>query len=79
MKDKFVFTAILHKDEDMYVAECPEVGTVSQGYTIEEAVKNLKEATELYLEEFPIKQETKPFMTVFEVMENAKTPELVRA
>ena len=47
------FTAVLHKDEDMYVAECPEVGTVSQGFTIEEAVANLKEATELYLEEFP--------------------------
>ena len=46
-------TAILHKEEDMYVAECPEVGTVSQGGTIEEAVDNLREATELYLEEFP--------------------------
>jgi predicted RNase H-like HicB family nuclease len=33
-------TAILHKEEDMYVAECPEVGTVSQGKTIEEAEKN---------------------------------------
>ncbi len=79
MKDKFVFTAILHKEEDMYVAECPEVGTVSQGYTIEEAVKNLKEATELYLEEFPMKQESKPFMTVFEVADDAVTPQLVRA
>jgi hypothetical protein len=47
------FTAVIHKEEDIYVAECPEVGTVSQGYTIEEAVANLKEATELYLEEFP--------------------------
>jgi predicted RNase H-like HicB family nuclease len=42
------FTAVLHKEEDLYVAECPEVGTVSQGYTIEEAIANLKEATELY-------------------------------
>ena len=48
-----VLTAVLHKEGDLYVAECPEVGTVSQGYTIEEAVANLKEATELYLEEFP--------------------------
>ena len=48
-----IFTAVLHKEEDLYVAECPEVGTVSQGYTVEEAVANLKEATELYLEEFP--------------------------
>jgi predicted RNase H-like HicB family nuclease len=31
----------------------PEVGTVSQGSTIEDALANLKEATELYLEEFP--------------------------
>ena len=36
------FTAVLHKEEDLYVAECPEVGTVSQGYTIEEAIANLK-------------------------------------
>ena len=48
-------TAVIRRDEDMYVAECPEVGTASQGKTIEEAVKNLKEATELYLEEFPLK------------------------
>jgi predicted RNase H-like HicB family nuclease len=34
-----------------YVAECPELGTVSQGRTIEEAIANLKEATGLYLEE----------------------------
>ena len=47
------FTAVLCKEEDLYVAECPEVGTVSQGYTIEEALANLEEATELYLEEFP--------------------------
>jgi len=45
-------SAVVHKEEDMYVATCPEVGTVSQGYNIEEAVMNLKEATELYLEEF---------------------------
>lgn len=49
------FTALIQKEEDMYVANCPEVGTTSQGKTIEEVLKNLKEATELYLEEFPIK------------------------
>jgi predicted RNase H-like HicB family nuclease len=47
-----IFSAIIHKEEDIFVAECPEIGTVSQGYTIEEAISNLKEATELYLEEF---------------------------
>ncbi len=48
------FTAVLHKEEDMHVAECSEVGTVSQGKTIEEALDNIKEATELYLAEFPL-------------------------
>jgi predicted RNase H-like HicB family nuclease len=46
------FTAVLHKEGDLFVAECPEVGTVSQGYTVEEAVANLKEATELFLRSF---------------------------
>jgi predicted RNase H-like HicB family nuclease len=48
------FSAVLHKEDGLYVAECPEVGTVSQGKTVEEAIANLKEATELYLEEFPL-------------------------
>ncbi len=60
------FTAVLHKEENLYVAECPEVGTVSQGKTVEEAVANLKEATELYLEEFPPENSSPPFVTVFE-------------
>jgi len=60
------FTAVLHKEDDRYVALCPEVGTVSQGYTIEEAVNNLKEATELYLEEFPLEKDRRSFITTFE-------------
>lgn len=48
------FTAIIHKEDDLYVAECPEVGTVSQGHSIEDAIANLKEATELYLQELPL-------------------------
>jgi predicted RNase H-like HicB family nuclease len=47
-------TAILHREGDFYVAECPTVGTVSQGSSWTEAVANLKEATELFLEEFPL-------------------------
>lgn len=50
------FTAVIHKEDDLYVAECPEVGTASQGHTIEEAIANLKEATELYLEDFPLEE-----------------------
>ena len=66
-------TAVLHKEDDMYVAECPEAGTVSQGQTIEEAVRNLKEATELYLEEFPLKDYRRSIITTFEVVPAAKT------
>lgn len=64
-------SAIVRKEEDMYVATCPEVGTASQGKTIEEAVANLKEATELYLEEFPQSGESRPILTTFEVAEVA--------
>ena len=60
------FTAVLHKEDDLYVADCPEVGTVSQGGTVEEAIANLKEATELYLEEFPLPDTSRPLLTTFE-------------
>ena len=60
------FTAVLHKESDLYVAECPEVGTASQGHTVEEAVNNLKEATELYLEEFPESVAWRPWVTTFD-------------
>lgn len=68
-----MFSAVIFKDDDMYVAECPEIGTVSQGYTIDEALSNLKEATELYLEEFPLEKHSNPLLTTFEVTLNAKT------
>lgn len=63
--------AIVHKEDNLYVAQCPEVGTASQGETIEEAVANLQEATELYLEEFPLRQTFRPIMTTFEVTAHA--------
>lgn len=68
---KHVFTAVLHKEENLYVAECPEIGTVSQGYTVEEAIANLKEATELYLEEFPTPEISRPILTTFEAAVHA--------
>ena len=46
------FTVVIYKEDDAYIAECPEVGTVDQGKTIEEAALGLREATKLYLEEF---------------------------
>ena len=60
------FTAVIHKEEKFYVADCPEVGTVSQGTTLEEALENLKEATELYLSEFPLPNKSITLLTTFE-------------
>jgi len=63
-----LLTAVQHKEEDLYIAECPEVGTVSQGYTVEEAVANLKEATELYLGEFPLSEVGRTWQTTLKAV-----------
>lgn len=60
-------TAVLQREDDMYVASCPEVGTVSQGRTVEEAIANLKEATEGYLEEFSVPLKPAPILATFEI------------
>ncbi len=65
------FTAMLHREGDIYVAECPEVGTVSQGFTIDEALANLKEATELYLEESEFIPQSRAIITTFEAAVHA--------
>ena len=44
---------IIHKaeaDETGYWAECPSLGVVSQGETIEETLSMIKEAIELWME-----------------------------
>ncbi|QYO67574.1 type II toxin-antitoxin system HicB family antitoxin [Leptolyngbya sp. 7M] len=66
MKSRSV-TVILYKEDDLYIAECPEIGTVDQGETIEQAIAGLKEATRLYLEEFPVPETSPRFVTSIEV------------
>jgi predicted RNase H-like HicB family nuclease len=44
------FTAIIERDEDWYVALCPELDIASQGLSVEEARSNLIEAIELFFE-----------------------------
>jgi len=44
------FTAVIERDEDWYVALCPELDIASQGKSVEEARRNLIEAIELFLE-----------------------------
>lgn len=61
-------TAVLTPaDEGGYVAFNPETGTTTQGDNLDEALSNLREATGLYLEEFPIKEKSPAVMTTFEV------------
>ncbi|HEY5792354.1 MAG TPA: type II toxin-antitoxin system HicB family antitoxin [Chthoniobacterales bacterium] len=61
-------TAVLTPDPDGgYVAHNPETGTTTQGDSVSEALANLKEATELYLEEFPLDSTSPSLMTTFEV------------
>ncbi|MBK9663339.1 MAG: type II toxin-antitoxin system HicB family antitoxin [Nitrosomonas sp.] len=57
--------------EGGYVAYNPETGTTTQGETVEEALANLAEATELYLEEFPMTISTRSLLTTFQVSEHA--------
>ena len=44
-------TAALHPEEDWYIPQCLDVDVASHGPTIDEALANLAEAVELYLEE----------------------------
>lgn len=43
-------TAIIEREDDIYVALCPELDIASQGKTVEEARANLVEALELFFE-----------------------------
>ena len=56
----YKFTAIINKEKKWYVAHCVELGVTSQGKTINDAQKNLKEAVELYLEDNP---KIKPYLS----------------
>ena len=65
-------TAVLvPAEEGGFVAFNPETGTSTQGASIEEALANLQEATELYLEEFTVVSYGQPLLTTFEVRPHA--------
>lgn len=64
-------SAVLTPAPEGYVAYNPETGTTTQGDTVEVALANLAEATELYLEEFPMTISTRSLLTTFQVAEHA--------
>ena len=78
-------TAIIERDDDWYVATCPEVDVVSQGKTIEDARSNLLEAVEGFFEvasaseiKRRLKKETF-IMPLMPVIPNTKMKSHVRA
>ena len=65
-------TAVLVPDDHGgFTATNPETGSTTQGETVEEALENLQEATELFLEEFPIKSPRKAPLATIEVRTRA--------
>ncbi len=61
-------TAVLTPaEEGGFIALNPETGTTSQGETVNEALENLREATALFLEEFPMVSLGHPLVTTFDI------------
>lgn len=72
MKTVHEFTALVEREDDRYVALCPELDVASQGDTVEEAKRNLAEAVSLFLEtadpsEIERRQHAEVFVTRLEV------------
>lgn len=44
-------TAVIEREDDLYVALCPEFDVVSQGATVSEARENLRQALELFFKQ----------------------------
>jgi predicted RNase H-like HicB family nuclease len=65
------FSALITKEDDFYIARCPELSVTSQGKDVESARANLSEAIELYLETWGVPEqrpaEGEAFWTTLEV------------
>ena len=61
------YNVMIQKEEEWYVAKCLDNNVASQGKTIEEALKNLREALELYLQNEEIVQPKETYLTTLEV------------
>jgi predicted RNase H-like HicB family nuclease len=69
-----LLTAVLiPAEEGGFVALNPETGSTTQGNSVPEAIANVREATELYLEEFPLRPAGQPLVTTFELTSRART------
>ena len=88
MKKKYFFDIILKREKlsnnsSIFVAHCASLGIASQGNDIDDALANIKEAIELYLEEQPEKydelvSEETPLFSIVEVLKNDKAAGALR-
>ena len=87
---KYFLDVVINKEKlsdgkDVFVVVCPSLDVASQGMSVEEAMKNIKEAVELYLEEMPevfeeleVTRKEMPTFSIIEVKRNGKTANIVR-
>ncbi len=88
MERKYLANIVIDKEKlsdesSIFVAHCPTLGIASQGENTDEAIKNIKEAIELYLEEQPERYEElvtdeSPLFSVVEITRNAKITSSIR-
>jgi len=82
MGEKLTFSGIVWREEDLYIAWCPDLDIASQGKSVEEALDNLKEAIELYFEDEDAvipKEKPTPIVTTVSVEAHAKTATGIRS
>ncbi len=68
--DTLELSAVVRRENGLYVALCPEFDVASQGKNVEEALENLKKALELYLEDEDVERPAKgeaPMVTIVKV------------
>lgn len=72
----------LSNGENIFVASCTFLGIASQGKTMDDAIKNIKEAIQLYLEEQPeLYEEIQtniPSFSIVELEKDAKATSIIR-
>jgi predicted RNase H-like HicB family nuclease len=72
-------SAVVRREDGLYVALCPEFDVASQGKSVEEALSNLKEALELYLEDEDVEKPSEteaPIVTIVKVDVSGSTRSL---
>ena len=63
-------SAVVRRENGIYVALCPELDVAGQGKSVEEALSNLKKALEVYLEDEDVEKPSKaeaPIVTIVKV------------